>query len=119
MPTETVKRRLSNPISPSSDEHGLPPWQGRKSSGPVPPKVMSRRENELRTFLAACLEGEFPELGLLLATLLLDTSSAHTFLSHNRELFNPWQEALLSTRNGIYLHFLNKNNELLQNNNSI
>jgi hypothetical protein len=75
---------------------------------------MSRRENELRSFLTACSEGNFPELGLLLATLLLDTGSAHTFLTLHRDLFSPWQEALLSTRNGIYLHFLNKNNELLQ-----
>jgi hypothetical protein len=116
MPSEQLKRRPSNnTLSPLDDYNQPPPWyNGRKSSVVGPTKVVSRRENELRTLLRACQEGEFPELAALLATLLLDIKAIETVMQETPTLFTPWQDALLSTKNAMYLHLVTKTKEILK-----
>jgi hypothetical protein len=111
LPTDTSKRRVSQTLAPNIDTEQ---WQINRRSSTGTKKVVSKRENELRTFLYACLEGNFPELGLILATLVLDFKNAEILLDQHKELFGPWQEALLKTKNHIYLHFLNKLNESMK-----
>ncbi|KAI8901209.1 RIC1-domain-containing protein [Globomyces pollinis-pini] len=70
-------------------------------------KEVSRREAELRLFLAACNEGEFPEMGLLLATMLLDVDCCISVLNLYPDLFQLWEAALLSSKHKVYHDYVN------------
>lgn len=77
-------------------------------------KLVSRREEELRyrslfnvrKFQVACIEGQFPEMGLLLASMLLDIDQIVQFISKQQNLFFKWEGCLLYSKKPIYMELL-------------
>jgi hypothetical protein len=55
--------------------------------------------------LLDCSEGDFPELGILLATMLMD-DKIKPFLKNNPTYLQPWVECIQTCNNAEYLDFM-------------
>ncbi len=92
----------------SNEKDHSSPWYRRGSASilPMQKKMMSRREEELRTFLKSCVESPFPGMGLLLATLLLDVEQILKFLRDAPQLQTEWEAGLRRPKKTIYLQLI-------------
>ena len=82
-----------------------PSYRNSNASFVPPPKLLSKREQDLNTFLKACKEAQLLELSLLLATMLLDKQRCVSVIEKSAELIEPWKKAVESMRNSVYIQF--------------
>lgn len=129
MPLPDNRRKSVNSSSIANDDRqvtrrtshssALAPSASRTSiTATLPPsnhkKVKSRREIELRELLAASIEGDFPELNLLVASMLLDFNHCILILQHYENLIANWTATLLGTKNAHYSKFVDLVTEQLK-----
>lgn len=81
------------------------PWHRRPSIqiNPHQKKIVGKREIELRGFLKACIEANSLQMGLLLATMLLDLPQITSIFDQSPDLYERWLTALKDSKKAIYL----------------
>jgi hypothetical protein len=106
-PRRSSKTRFTEEAEAQMEQH-----RGRNKPIPTKGAAVRKREElrsdrfDFRHLLKACIVGEFPELALLLSTMLLLSSEAHQALSLIPEYSAQW--AVCTSSNSVYSSFVNR-----------
>lgn len=100
MPASVLKKKDRG----AHHEYQSQPWHRRPSLflQSQQKKIVSKRELELRTFLKSSIQGDIPELALLIAAMLLDVETLVILFTEHADMFGPWKTAMMETKMPVY-----------------
>lgn len=75
--------------------------------------TLNLRESELRNLMNTAKDGDFPELALLVSTMLQDIDNCLAILQHHPQFKSRWENALLSIKESSYPFYAQALKEIL------